>query len=81
MTRKSSVWIVLASQGFSLRGFLLSDSFVNMNRAKYRREFWRFKTSQGIETKCVCVLAGEKERARLLEKADKMARENGWKLL
>jgi len=51
------------------------------NKSKYRKEFWRFRTSGGIQTKCVCILAGENERRRLLEKAGEMERINGWKLL
>jgi len=50
-------------------------------QSKFRREFWKFKTQKGIETKCVCVRAGENERKRLLEKAARMEKENGWRLL
>lgn len=48
---------------------------------KYKFEYWMFKTSKGIEKKMVCVLAGDKERKRMLEKAQEMERINGWKIV
>jgi hypothetical protein len=48
---------------------------------KYRSEWWNFKTPKGIEKKLVCVTAGEQERKRMLDKAEEMAKINGWKLL
>jgi hypothetical protein len=48
---------------------------------KYRSEYWHFKTDKGVEKKLVCVLAGENERKRMLIKAERLARQYGWKLL
>lgn len=48
---------------------------------KYRMEYWLFKTPQGITKKAVCVVAGDNERQRLLEKAAKMEKMYNWKLL
>lgn len=52
-----------------------------MSQSKYRKEWWRFRTSEGVKTKLVCILAGQNERGRLLEKAKQMEANNGWKLL
>jgi hypothetical protein len=28
-------------------------------QSKYRKEYWEFRTSKGVEKKAVCVIAGE----------------------
>jgi hypothetical protein len=47
-------------------------------QSKYRIEYWEFRTPKGVERKAVCVTAGGNERARLLKKAEQMAKNNGW---
>lgn len=53
----------------------------NFNRAKYRKEYFTFKTNKGFEKKAVVVLAGENERQKLLDKAAQMEKTFGWKLV
>lgn len=48
---------------------------------KYRSEYWQFRTAKGVEKKLVCVLAGDNERARMINKAESLAKRNGWRLL
>jgi hypothetical protein len=50
-------------------------------KISYRKEFWNFRTEKGIEKKCVCIVSGENERKRLLDKAAEMEKKHGWKLL
>lgn len=51
-----------------------------MNAAKYRKEFFTFKTARSYEKKAVVVIAGGNERQKLLDKAAKMEKKYGWKL-
>lgn len=52
-----------------------------LDRKKYRQESFRFKTDKGYAQKPVVITAGDNERARLLEKAERMAKDNNWKLV
>lgn len=52
-----------------------------IDQHKYRHEYWTFRTKKGRERKMVCIIAGDNERQRMLEKAKKMARVNQWILL
>lgn len=52
---------------------------MNANK-KYRSEFIWFKTPQGRKIIKIVILAGEKERFRLIQKAERLASEKGWKV-
>lgn len=48
------------------------------NSKLYRSESFRFKTKNGYKTRLIVVKAGDDERKRLIEKAEKVAKENSW---
>lgn len=45
---------------------------------KYRSEYVEFRTKNGIKKQKIVVLAGKDERKRLIEKGEKIAKENNW---
>lgn len=51
-----------------------------LDKKKYRQDAFLFKTPEGYKRKPVVILAGENERKRLLEKAERMAKKNNWKV-
>lgn len=48
------------------------------NPKLYRSEHFRFKTKSGYKTRLIVVKSGDEERKRLIEKAERVAKENSW---